>query len=389
MRLKLILIIAISIVLFSCQKSNKVIIHGQFKDVKEKYVYLADFDLVSTHIIDSCKFKKDGKFKFKTKTSEPALYQIILNSQNSILLLLKPGEEVNLNANASNINNTYTVEGSEGSEQVKMLNKKLGNTIQSLDSLVVLNNTYSKTSTNKTDTILKHINSEYVAILKAQRNFSIRFIIQHLNSMASVVALYQQYPDNNFVLAENRDLQYVKLVSDTLQKYYPQSKVVKVLTSDKNKLLGAYNAYKISLLADKSKALSFPDIALPDMLGNTMHLDELKNKCILINFWGVENNDSYYVLKGLTDLNTKYNKKGLSIFNIALGNKFEEWSEFIKTNKIPGINVIDLRAENSVYLSTLNIHQLPSSFLLGPGKTFIDRDLFGEKLEDKIQEILK
>ena len=50
--------------------------------------------------------------------------------------------------------------------------------------------------------------------------------------MASLKALYQRIDENTYVLYEPRDLQYLKIISDTLGRYYPNSKHVQALAED-------------------------------------------------------------------------------------------------------------------------------------------------------------
>jgi hypothetical protein len=383
--LKLALLVLISI-LASCIHKNSYVIKGTITNAKSTYVYLLDFDLVSNHLVDSTEIKKDGSFKFKGKIDEIKFYQLWLAHDNYMLLQVEPGQRITVKASADALSSNYTVEGSEGSVQIKTLTDKLNSTRFKIESLISVYR--KKNGTAGFDTTYKRINDQYVTTVKEQRKFSIQFIIDHLRSMPSIVALYQQLDDSTLVLNENRDLQYVKLVSDTLMKYYPNSKLVKTLYNDRIRLLSAFNNLKLSAMSKSSKTVSFPEIELPGTNKDIIRLSKVKGKCILLNFWSDSNEDCFYALNSYKELYKKYHSKGFEIYNVALLENYADWLKLIKQNEIPGINVIDLRGGNSYFAKLYNLNKLPSNFIIGPNSDILVRDIFGENLESKIKNIL-
>jgi thiol-disulfide isomerase/thioredoxin len=255
-----------------------------------------------------------------------------------------------------------------------------------LDSIQnIVNSEYRKPAFDKDYT---RLNEEFIKIVKNQRNFSIKFIIEHLKSMACIIAIYQQLNDSAYVLSQNRDIQFVNLVSDTLKKYYPNSKAVTILWNDRIRLNESYTKLKLAYLGKSAKQLSYPDIALPGSDGNIIHLNSINSKCILINFWSPLNEDCIYVQKGLKQLYKEFHRKGFEIYNIALTEDKISWSKAAK-NDLPGINVIDINASSSKFASLYNVTKLPASYIIGPKKDVLDKDLFGEALKKKIIELLK
>jgi len=375
------------IFLISCNWQKRFVIKGNLENANSSKIYLAEMNLTETKIIDSAEISKKGAFKFKGKIESPGFYQLIDKPDNFLILLIEPGQKIKIKADSKNLNSRYIIEGSESSLLVKMLNDRLLKTHKTLDSIVnIINQNIDKPDFDK---IYPPLNDLYIQTIKAQRSFSIGFIIEHIKSMSSIIALYQQINDSTYVLNQNRDLQYINLVSDTLKKYYPESNIVKTLWADRLRLNEKYNRLKFTLLTKKAKELYFPDIALPNIEGDTIHLNKITGKCILINFWSPLNDDCYYVLQGCKDLYPVYRKKGLEIFNVALTDDKNTWIQYLKTNGIPGINVIDEMAENSGYIKIYNFNKIPASFLIGPKKEIIGKDLFGEKLKNTLQNLLQ
>jgi peroxiredoxin len=373
-------------VLASCGRNN-VVIKGNLNNCTSKTIYLFDYNLLSSTFVDSAKIKPDGSFKFKIKTTEPKMFQLSIAPGNFILLLANKGEKIHINADAKAMNYNYSVKGSQGSAKIKLLTDHLNYSREKIDSILSI---YNKIKGKKElDPQFKSLNEQYAQIINDQRKFNVKFIIENLKSIAGVVALYQQFDDSTFVLNENRDLQYVKLLSDTLSKYYPSSKIVVALNNDRSRLMTAYNNLKLASLANTSKTIAFPEIVLPDIQGDSIKLSNIKSKCILLFFWNGASEDDYVILNSLTELFKKYHGKGFEIYSVALINDKQSWIDFIQKSHFPWLNVIDKNAENSVYARTYNLNKLPETFLIGPNSDVIERDIFGEKLENKIKSLLE
>jgi thiol-disulfide isomerase/thioredoxin len=379
---------AISVLLFtySCNRGKQFTVKGQLENSKPGFIYLAEMNLTETKIIDSAEINNKGQFRFKCNIDNPGFYELIMDQNNFVVLLAEPGQKIKLRADANNLSNSYNIEGSKGSLEVKILTDRLSLTIKTIDSIeFVINNNVGK---NGFDTLYKRLNEQYIQTIKNQRNFSIKYIIDHLHSMSSIIALYQQLNDSTYVLNQNRDLQFVNIVSDTLKKYFPNSRPVKILWDDRLRLNKLYNRLRLDIIKNQIKELSYPEVTLPDVNGDTIYLSRVKGKTILINFWKPNDENCVLVMRGLEELYKIYKSKGFEIYNIALMEDRLEWKKYVESIKLPGINVIDQKAADSYFATIYNVKSLPASFLIGPDKQIAAKDIFGENLRKKLKEIL-
>jgi hypothetical protein len=383
---KIALFIIVCIAFVSCNRDKQFKIKGLLENSQKQYVYLAELNINEFKFIDSAKVSGNGNFSFKQEIDNPGIYYLFNGEYDFITLLVFPKETIKISANSNDMAGTYTIEGSEGSAQVKLLNDKLVSTRKSIDSLQQL---YINTRNSKDfDSIYTHLNTRYSELIKEQRNFSIKFILGHLTSLASIVALYQQIDDSTYVLNQNRDVQLVKLVADSLMKYYPGSKHVQALNADKDRMLSTINRLKIQQLMPKNM-ISVPDIALLSTKGDTARLSEIKNKCIIINFWSPEVKPSIYAILDQKDIYEKYKKKGIEMYQVALTKNVNAWAGIIKANKIPGINVIDPLAENSYYKKIYNVTDVPAMYIIDKKGNIVGKDISGVDLADKLEQIMK
>lgn len=119
-------------------------------------------------------------------------------------------------------------------------------------------------------------------IIKQQRDFSISFIVEHLSSISSIYALYQKINPEELVLNENKDIQFMKIVADSLTKKYPQSSFVSTFVKDARTAEKRY--YNLMGLQKKIQQAQdgLPDLSYPDPNGNIRKLSSLKGKTVFI-----------------------------------------------------------------------------------------------------------
>jgi len=128
-----------------CSKKETFIVEGVIKDKQKAKVYISRVDVNTPVLIDSAIIKQKGRFRFKIKTSGPDFFQLGYSSTDYITLLAEPGEKIRLDFNDKNLFRNYTVSGSKGSEQVRMLDIRLLETRSKLDSLTSV---YKKASSD-------------------------------------------------------------------------------------------------------------------------------------------------------------------------------------------------------------------------------------------------
>src|SRR5512138_73237 len=227
------------IILAGCADKNSVRIDGIVKNKQQEEIYLNKIDVDTYVRVDSAKIRNNGAFHFSFKTTEPDFYQIGYSDADFMTVLAGPGERIRLTFPGKNLYDNYLVEGSAGTQKIKMLDSVLAITKSKLDSLRTVYEAASKNpGFDKEGPLLQ---GEFQKIIKEQRNKNIGFILGNLNSFASIKALYQMLDKETFVLYDPRDLQFMKLVSDTLVFHYPDSRLAKALKRDFEKELSNMN----------------------------------------------------------------------------------------------------------------------------------------------------
>jgi peroxiredoxin len=238
------------------------------------------------------------------------------------------------------------------------------------------------------DTISKRLNEAYLKIENEQRNFNIRFVLENLNSLTSIKALYQKFDENTYVLYKNRDLQYLKIVSDSLQKIYPESKHTKALVADLEKGLNRYNQLRINQIIENMPKTAL-DVQLPDINGDTITLLSNRGKYVLLSFWSTASEACLKENLVFKSLYKKYNRKGFEIYQICVDNDIAKWEKAVKFDELPWISVIDTDPEKSGVVRMFNIQSVPFNYMFDKEGNIIGKDLHGRFLSIKMNQLFE
>lgn len=381
----------VGVILFSAcnNTSNQFEIKGTITDTESKKIVLNELLVSGVQFIDSIKIKTDGSFKIKSITDMPRFYQLAVSNTNFITLLVEPGESITIDASAKKLTKAK-ITGSEGSLLVQDITNQLIDTKKKLNKVIKSIEATEESDQKK----INELNAKYAEIVNAQRDSSIAFIVRNLNSLASIVALYQKYDDKNFILYKNRDIQYIKIVSEALANKYPESEHVKSLIANKKDLLERYNKVvsdsKLSnIVTQQGTVMNIPEIYLPNTTGDSISLNSIKSKYILLNFWASWSEESLKRNLIYKEVYKKYHAKGFEIYQVSLDTKVENWKRAIQFDQLPGINVIDLNGRMSYFAKIYNVRKLPTSFLINPEREIIIANPSKEQLTSTFDYNLK
>jgi thiol-disulfide isomerase/thioredoxin len=367
-----------------CHNKNTFTINGTIKEKSQKTVFLNRVKVNTLVFEDSSKISKSGKFSFKIKATIPDFYQLGYSNTDFITLLAGPAEKIDLVFSGKNLYRDYTVSGSEGSEKVRMLDLRLAETKRKLDSLRTVYAAASKEP--GFDKKGPELEAEFNNTLKAIRQKNIEFIINNLKSMASIMAIYQKIDNDNYVLYDSRDLQYMKIVSDTLGHYYPNSPNVQALTEDFRKELNQMYSKNLQNIAKSSPVIDL-DPNLKDITGKRIALSSLKGKVVLLTFWSVESKECIAENLQLKDIYKTYSKKGFEIYQINVDQNEEAWRNEVRFDELPWINTREDDPLNPQNARLFNVRSIPANYLYDRNGEIIASNLHGKSLQIKLNQL--
>lgn len=382
---KILWFLSLGLILYSCDsKPEYYTISGKVKNANGEKLYLIELQSNNTVFLDSIILNNEGVFSFKGQTDIPKFYALRISPNNYLTLIVNPYEQIVIKTDGKNLAENPIIEGSPESQKIMKLRTNLNNSVRKLDSLGMYYR--SLIGTKELAKVRDSLNLASKEIVEKHQTFTKNFIEENLNSLASLMALYQQIAPRRYVLNPKDDFKYFAMVDSSLMSLYPQSDAVRALHSQMEEIKRQQNAD-----SDLNNALNIgkvaPDIVLPNPEGDTIALSSLKGQYVLVDFWASWCRPCRMENPNLVINYTKYHDKGFEIFQVSLDKKKESWVDAIKSDQLTWTQVSDLQYWNSHAAQLYHIQAIPANFLLDKNGKIIAKNLRGDALEAKLSEI--
>jgi peroxiredoxin len=385
MKIKM-LLLSLMMVALSCNNSEKIRISGKYNGNREGSLYLTRVDIDRQVFVDSVKPGRTGNFSLILESRQTDYYNLGFNNNEFITLIASPGDRIDISFNGPRLQDDYTVKGSTESEKVKILDMRLARARAELDSVRTLYKSNSA-GTNPDTALLTSLEERYTEIIDKLRMENIAFILDNLTSFSAIKALYQKIDEDTYVLYRERDLQYMKLVSDSLSAHFPGSRQARALSANVEKEMSSMYMNRITALAESVEE-TLPDLALPSVNGDSVRLSSFRgNSYVLLSFWSARSEQSVSHNMELKEYFNRYRSKGFRIYQVNLDEDENLWRNAVRYDELPWISVRDYNDGSSPSIALFNISSVPANYLIDPQGNIIAKDLFGRSLQIKLSQI--
>ncbi|MFC2112510.1 thioredoxin-like domain-containing protein [Bacteroidota bacterium] len=378
-------ILMILALVWSCeQEETGFIISGKLDDGGGQMIYLHEMTSRDLIPVDSVIIDTSGSFELRGISDETRFFAIHTLAGNYVYLLAQTGDRIILSGNAKDLPASYGIEGSDDSRLIRELTIEQNRTIERIHRLSkVFNDSLHSPYFQE---IKVGLDSAYEGIINAQREFTLRFIEENLNSQASLMALYQQIGPRQYLLNPEEDYKYYIKVDSSLNILYPESDAVKDLHRQVEELKQRKQMESLTA-ARLGIGVEAPEIALPSPEGDTIVLSSLKGKIVLLDFWASWCAPCRHENPNLVKNYKKYKDKGFEIYQVSLDQTRAAWLKGIQDDELDWIHVSDLQYWNSIVVPVYNIQGIPMSYLLDREGKILAHSLRGEQLGSTLEEI--
>ncbi|HEY0030409.1 MAG TPA: TlpA disulfide reductase family protein [Bacteroidia bacterium] len=323
--------------------------------------------------VDTAILDENGEFTMNPTIKEIGFYRLKTNDRNFATFIFDVNQKVNISGDVADLGNSYTVEGSPDSKLFWEINQVSADNYRKRDSLQKIFQAFvniTKMDSIRIDSMSDALEKPYTELVDVHNQYLKNFIEKNSSSFAALAAI-QQLPPEEFMDT------YFKL-DEGLYAKYPASPYIK--------------AFHEGVAASKKIA---PGTMAPEINMNTpeekpLALSSLRGKVVLIDFWASWCGPCRAENPNVVKAYNKYKSKGFDIYSVSLDKDMDKWKQAIMADKLSWkSHVCDFKFWQSPVVALYNFNSIPTNVLIDKEGKIIAKNLRGEELDKKLEELFK
>jgi peroxiredoxin len=313
--------------------------------------------------LDSAKAENNG-FVLTAHLAYPEMYYVGIDDDNKFAGFFAEPSEITFKTTVDDFRNaeitgsTAQVEYDAYNEKMQLFN----------DMYSELNEQYKEAKEAGDEQKMSELDAEYESVDAQMKQF---ILDNALSNNKSVVAAYAV--SRNSYYFDEKDLEPVV---ENFDPSIQESTYVKSL------------ADRVAVL--KSVAIGQPavDFTMDNMEGEPVALSSLYGKYLLVDFWASWCGPCRRENPNVVAAYQEYKDKGFDILGVSFDRSKDKWIEAVEVDNLTWHHVSDLKYWGNEAGKLYGINSIPSNILLDPDGTIIAKNLRGEELHHKLEELL-
>ena len=349
-------------VIASVQAQQAFTIKGTIAGAPDNTEVLLHFDNPQNEPIAKGTVKK-GAFELTGTFQEPALYVLTVGGAKQNLGLFLEAGNLSIKAHMDSLPSAE-VTGS-------VLHKAFDQFRKDFDPLFLRLDVLGKQLSNpayasKQDSIYA-VARTLITELDAKAD---AYIAANKNSAVTPLLLYIMY--SFFQQPEILDTRFAQLEEQARSSYYGRM-VNNIVQENK---IGAVG----------TEAMDFQQA---DTSGAMISLTSFRGKYVLVDFWASWCGPCRMENPNVVEAFEQYKNKNFTVLGVSLDRSRDPWIQAIQQDGLKWTQVSDLKFWNNEVAKMYKITSIPQNFLIDPQGKIIAKNLRGEELKARLEEILK
>lgn len=356
-----------------------------------KNVYLEKpADFMGTLPVDTAKVE-DGKFIFSDTVTKPSFYFVSVDGKPSekLRIIVEPGEiKVEVDKDTiynSKIGGTYNNEKFyEYSKEAKALRKSQSK------------NTADFMAKNKAEIDAATVSMDTAAMNKLQRQFieqypdiknkPLNFVKQNPKAYISIFLLNDMLSGRLVKPAEAKEL--YKALDAEVKNTKEGKELEKAIEEAISPRASAEQPQAQPAAGNAEVGQMAPQFSAPSPDGKMISLKESMGKVTVVDFWASWCKPCRMENPNVVAMYKELHPKGLNIIGVSLDKDAAKWKEAIAADNLTWNHISNLKFWDEPIAKQYGVNSIPATFVLDANGKIVAKNLRGDALKAKVEELL-
>lgn len=359
------LLFVVIIFMAACQSnSTKYRISGNIAGADSGMVYLVKAEAGQAITVDTAQLV-NGSFTFEGQATMPELNYLRLNERDYFAQFFLDNSKIKIEAYKDSLRATKVTGSPETDifnsylDELELMNKKMQEYQQE----------YAQAAANGNQQELDRIRIDVEAASENMQVFAKNFVRENNQSVVAPFITLSQ-------LANQLEYAELKALTDTFAVELKESVYMKQLQEI------------LDMQAKTAIGVEAPDFTMNDAEGNPITLSSLRGKYVLVDFWASWCGPCRKENPNIVAAYNKYKDKGFDILGVSLDRDKEAWLKGIEEDQLTWHHVSDLQYWQNEAARLYGVNSIPHSVLLDKEGKIIAKNLRGQDLEEKLNELM-
>lgn len=362
---------------------NRTEIKGKIPDGSGETVVLEEMGAREYIPVDTVSCDDAGEFSISYLQEQLAFYVLRYGSSGYITLLIAPGESVKFEGRLEE-KDRYTITGSPGSGLLQTLAAEHKKALEALGEIARKNR--ELVSMPDYPELKLKLDIEFDSITSAFQDYSTRFIHEHADSPAILIALYNLYGQGIPVFHPREDFTVYSFVDSVMMARFSELEAVRLLHAQVEEAKLLLQEDRLSPRLQKGEIA--PDFVSSRPDGSDLALSDLRGNYVLLSFWASWSNLSRDENKTLVKAWERFEDKNFRILQFSVDDTPGDWARAIGEDGLVWDQLSDLKRWETQVVELYGVERIPFTVLIDPAGYILDTDLYGEQLLNKLDQLL-
>lgn len=217
---------------------------------------------------------------------------------------------------------------------------------------------------------LTTLNETYAEVIEEVKSYDFSFVKENSNSYMAALLVEQMLGNNS------------RTPEEILELFNGLSDDIKGTDT------GISLSKKLADVGKLSIGAIAPDFTGPTPTGEIISLKESLGKLTILDFWAAWCKPCRAENPNVVALYNDFHDKGLNIVGVSLDRKSEDWKKAIEDDSLTWSHVSNLKFWQDPIAVMYNIRSIPATYLLDADGKIIAKNLRGEDLRVRVEELL-